>query len=112
MVIKDNRKADRAKQFIPFDALKGFKEALRAKEKINSEKKELTEEEINEISKTLKNVNKRDIVKVIFYKNQEYIELEGIVSNIDFTLKTIKIIKEIILFDDILVIKIQNKYEI
>jgi mannose-6-phosphate isomerase class I len=112
MVIKDNRKADRAKQFIPFDALKGFKEALRAKEKIKSEKKELTEEEINEISKTLKNVNKRDIVKVIFYKNQEYIELEGMVSNIDFTLKTIKIIKEIILFDDIIVIKIQNKYEI
>ena len=112
MVIKDNRKADRAKQFIPFDALKGFKGALRAKEKIKSEKKELTEEEINEISKTLKNVNKRDIVKVIFYKNQEYIELEGMVSNIDFTLKTIKIIKEIILFDDILVIKIRNKYEI
>ena len=36
MVIKDNRKADRAKQFIPFDALKGFKETLRAKEKIKS----------------------------------------------------------------------------
>ena len=36
------KKADRAKLFIPFDALKGLKEALREKEKVLCEKKELT----------------------------------------------------------------------
>ena len=42
---------DRAKQFMPFDALKGFREALAEKEKLVEEKKsaeraELTEEEL------------------------------------------------------------------
>ena len=44
-------RADRAKQFMPFDALKGFREALAEKEKLVEEKKsteraELTEEEL------------------------------------------------------------------
>ena len=37
-------RADRAKQFLPFDALKGLQEALREKEIENEEKKELSEE--------------------------------------------------------------------
>ena len=49
-----NMKADRAKQFIPFDALKGLKEALKEKEKIYVEKKELSEEEIVNITITNK----------------------------------------------------------
>ena len=36
---------DRAKQFMPFDALKGLQEALRSKEIEYEEKKELSEEE-------------------------------------------------------------------
>lgn len=37
----NRKKADRAKQFIPFDALKGFREALKAEEKRVVERKEL-----------------------------------------------------------------------
>ncbi len=37
-------RADRAKQFLSFDALKGFSEALREKEIEYEEKKELSEE--------------------------------------------------------------------
>lgn len=33
-----DKRADRASQFIPFDALKGFREALRQKEKEAEEK--------------------------------------------------------------------------
>ena len=59
------KKADRAKLFIPFDALKGLKEALREKEKVLCEKKELTEEEIEEISFTLKTIiNFDDILNI------------------------------------------------
>ena len=35
-------RADRAKQFMPFDALKGFREALKEKEKVTVPKIELS----------------------------------------------------------------------
>ena len=43
MVSKMNRE-ERAKQFMPFAALKGYPEALRKKEKVVVPKKELSEE--------------------------------------------------------------------
>ena len=36
--------SDRARQFLPFDALKGFKEAIKERQKIKVEKIELSEE--------------------------------------------------------------------
>ena len=41
---------NRAKQFVPFAAVKGYEEALRAKEKIVEEKIELSEERKEEIA--------------------------------------------------------------
>ena len=105
------KKADRAKLFIPFDALKGLKEALREKEKVLCEKKELTEEEIEEISFTLNKINKRYIFKLKYFASNEYLFLQGVVSSIDFTLKKIKVIKTIINFDDILNIEIEGHFE-
>ena len=90
------KKADRAKLFIPFDALKGLKEALREKEKVLCEKKQ---------------IKKRDIVRVKYFSNNEYLSLQGMVSSIDFTLKKIKVIKTIINFDDILNIEIEGHFE-
>ena len=41
--------ANRAKQFVPFAALKGFEEAIKEKEKVIVSKVELTKESIEEI---------------------------------------------------------------
>ena len=38
-------RADRAKQFMPFDALKGFREALAEKERLVEEQKEAVQEQ-------------------------------------------------------------------
>lgn len=38
-------RADRAKQFMPFDALKGFREALEEKERLLEEQKETAQEQ-------------------------------------------------------------------
>ena len=37
--------SDRARQFLPFDALKGFKEAIKKREKIKVDKKHTSQEE-------------------------------------------------------------------
>lgn len=100
--MKNNTKLERAKIFLPFDALKGFQEALREKEKILVEKKILSIGEKEKISKKLIQVKKGMIIKVVYFENNEYIELEGMVSLINFTYKKLKIVKKEIYFNDIL----------
>ena len=92
--MKNDTKLERAKIFLPFDALKGLKEALREKEKILVDKKILSIEEKEKISKKLIQIKKGMIIKVIYFENNEYIELEGMVSLIDFVYKKIKIVKK------------------
>lgn len=103
--MKNNQKQERAKIFLPFDALKGFQEALREKEKVLVDKKVLSIEEKEKISKKLIQIKKGMIIKIIYFENHEYIELEGMVSNIDFTYQYLKIVKKEIQFNDILDIK-------
>lgn len=105
-----NTKASRAKLFIPFDALEGFQEALREKEKNIVEKSELTEEEIERISFLLKSIKKRDIVEAIYFQNGEYLKIVGMVSSLSLENKKIKIIKTSIDFNDLKDLKIIEKF--
>lgn len=98
-------KADRAKIFLPFDGLKGFKEALREKEKIVVPKKILSQDEKDIISYKLLQIKKEDIIKVVYYENDEYIETEGMVSNINYEDKSITIVYKKIDFNNIIDIK-------
>jgi len=102
---KTNTKLERAKIFLPFDALKGFQEALREKEKILVDKKILSQEEKEKISNKLLQIKKGMIIKIVYFDNHEYIELEGMVSKIDLTYQTLKIVTKEINFNDILNIK-------
>ena len=69
-----NNYAERAKIFMPFDALKGFKEALKEKEKIVVDRIELSEEEKDKLIYKLDNLKKGMLVKLVYYNLQEYIE--------------------------------------
>lgn len=101
MQVAKNEPADRAKIFMPFDALKGFREALREKEKILVEKKELSPDDYEILSQKLMSLRKGMMVKVVYYENQEYIELEGLLSKIDEVSKTITIVQKKISIEDI-----------
>ena len=46
---------------MPFDALKGYKEAIKAKQKIKVSKKELSEDDINELSYKINQIKKHMI---------------------------------------------------
>jgi hypothetical protein len=103
--MKNNPKLERAKIFLPFDALKGFQEALREKEKILVDKKILSQEEKEKIANKLIQLKKGMIVKIIYFENHEYIELEGMISKIDLVYQKLKIVTKEIQFTDILDIK-------
>lgn len=94
-------RADRAKQFMPFDALKGFREALAEKERIIVSKKELSEEQKEELDFKLNQIEKKDIITVEYLQNGEYVQFTGMVSRLDKTSRVIKIVNRKIAFDDI-----------
>lgn len=92
---------NRAKQFVPFAAVKGYEEALRAKEKIVVEKIELSEERKEELDFILHQIKKNDIITIVYFYKGEYIQLEGMVSRLDKDARVIKIVNTKIPFEDI-----------
>ena len=92
---------NRAKQFVPFAAVKGYEEALSAKEKIVVEKIELSEEKKAELDFKLHQIEKRDIITVVYFCKGEYIKLEGMVSRLDVDARILKVVNTKIPFEDI-----------
>lgn len=95
-------KAMRAKQFLPFESLKGFHEYLKNKERVVVERKHLSNDEYEELNRKIKQVKKGMMIKVVYYDDKQAIEVEGMVTKIDleFT-KTIRIVDNNILVKDI-----------
>lgn len=97
---------DRAKQFMPFAALKGYPDALRRKEKIVVERQELSDEYKEELDYKLRQIRKNDMVTVVYYCKGEYLKVTGMVSRIDETARVLKIVNTRISFEDLYEIKI------
>lgn len=94
-------RAQRAKQFAPFAALKGFEEALREKERIIVPKVELYEEKKAEIDSILRNKKKQDSITVIYYNNENYVKVSGMITEINPLEQRIRIVDTVIPFADI-----------
>ena len=96
-------RADRAKQFMPFAALKGYEEAIREREHIVIERSELSEERLDELDNVFRRLRVGDIATCVYYKSNEecYIKVTGMVSKIDIDSRVLKIVNKRIEFDDI-----------
>lgn len=75
----------KAKQFAPFDALKGLKEAIAEKERIPTPRRILAEDALAELNQKLSQLRKGAIVTVVYYcvYEQEYRQLTGTVVTVD-----------------------------
>lgn len=97
---------ERAKQFMAFDALSGFGQELKKREIEQVEKIELSDDVKLEISDILNLINKKDIIKLQYYKNKRYEEIIGEIDWISKSSKKIALKDETIVnFEDILKIK-------
>lgn len=76
---------ERAKQFMPFDALKGLNEELRRREKkmLREEKRVLFEEEAEKLSSRLARLKAGDCVELVFYENGYYLTVSGKVESVN-----------------------------
>ena len=101
---------DRAKQFMPFDAMKGLQEALRDREERHSrvERREISEEMMEKNASVMRHVTKGTKLFISYYSAFHEVERAGIVTDMNFTLRYIKVDDEKILFEDIYEIAVLN----
>jgi len=92
---------ERAKQFMPFAALKGYPDALRKKEKIVVPKIEISEEYAQDLDRKLKQIQKRDMITVVYFCKGEYLKVTGVVSRIDESARILVVVNTKIPFADI-----------
>lgn len=99
---------ERAKQFAPFDAMKGLQEALRDREEKHSrvERHDISEEQIERNSDVLSHITKGTRVRIECYYAFHDIAVTGTVSVIDTVFRYLKIGTEKLPFSDIYNIEI------
>lgn len=96
---------DRARQFLPFDALKGFRESLEKIEFLVENKKTLSCDSEEELNSKFLSLDIGNYVFVKYYYQFEYVEAYGIIKKIDTIYKNLYLSNSKISFDDIIDIK-------
>ena len=94
---------ERAKQFIPFDAMKGLKEALSLKDEKHSRVKRhgISDEQKAENSKIILRLKKNDYISLFCYHGFQDICISGRISEINLDFKYMNIDGIKIGFEDI-----------
>lgn len=77
--------AERAKQFMPFAALRGLPEALAEKEKVRVPRRVLSDEQMEILNQKLLRLHPGEIVTVVYYDEKErtYRQLTGAVARVE-----------------------------
>lgn len=102
-------KVDRAKLFLSFDALKGFQEYLRQQEKVVVKCRQLSEDEYAQLEWKIHMIKPNDIITIVYFVDEEYIKLCGMVAKIDLVNhKTIQIVNKIIPIKNIIDIELEK----
>ena len=103
-------RAERAKIFAPFDAMKGLQEALRDREErhLRVERHEVSEEQAEQNSRILLKLRRGMKVELDCYCAFHDVTKQGKITDVDFTSRWLKLDDEQIDFEDIYSIKITD----
>ena len=94
-------RADRAQQFMPFAALKGYYDLIRERERVAEPKRELTDEQALALSRKLSQLKRREMACIVHYDGEAYVTARGLVSDIDLAARTVTVVRTRIPLDDI-----------
>ena len=92
---------ERAVQFMPFAALKGYYDLIRERERVAEPKRELTDEQALELSRKLSQLKRREMACIVHYDGEAYVTARGLVSDIDLAARTVTVVRTRIPLDDI-----------
>lgn len=99
----------RAKQFLAFDALKGFRKYLKAKEEIIVSVKDLSDDLLYELEWKIKLLKTGMLVTVVYFYKNRYISVTGIISKLDLNVyNCMHIVNTKIMIKDIISIEIDR----
>jgi uncharacterized membrane protein len=93
---------NRAAQFMPFAALKGYYDLIAQAGRVAEPKKELSEEEVDALNVALNQVRKGRMVRATYYHGDGYVVIEGLVSGFEPVAQKLRVVKTAISFDDLL----------
>lgn len=102
-------RVNRASQFMPFDALSGFREALRQVEKKVELKKELSIDQEEKLNRQIKLIEIGSLIEIVFYSKNEYLKIMGEVKKIDFINKLLIVSNVKIPITEVVSVKILEK---
>ncbi|MCR5836639.1 MAG: YolD-like family protein [Lachnospiraceae bacterium] len=93
--------ADRAKIFMPFDALTGFGRAIHDAEKEYIPRKILSEDVKEELDFKLKNLSIGELLSITYYTGSDYTKVTGVLTDISFKTRSLTLDENLICFKDI-----------
>lgn len=95
--------SQRAKQFMPFAAVKGLEKAIAEQDQLLNctEQAELGEEQVQAISDKLNHLTKGDMVSACFYVDGRYNTVQGKVEQLDLVRRIIRIAGAVITIESI-----------
>lgn len=100
--------SERAKQFLPFAAVKGLPEALAKKEKVPVSRVEISEEMAMALNEKIHLMKHGETVTVTYFDSDAYVHLTGTVMRVDSIFRTLQIDDMAIEMDDIIEIDIKE----
>lgn len=92
---------DRARQFMPFAALRGYYDLVHAKEVVPEPRRPLADDEARALDGIIANLVRGDVVRCRYYEDGGYRVAEGVVSQIDLTFRDLWIVRRRIPFSTI-----------
>ena len=95
--------SQRAKQFMPFAAVKGLEEAILEQEQSlqRTERIEMGEEKVQKINRELNHLEKGNHISVKVYRNGRYHTIQGVVERIDLDKGTMRVSGVLVPFESI-----------
>ena len=101
-------RSERAKQFAPFDALRGLREALEEKEREHErrEKRMRTEEETEALERVLPLLARGKRAEVLFYEGGFYLQARGAIEEVDLVRRILRIGDGVLSFEDVYYIRL------
>ena len=92
---------DRARQFMPFAALKGYADMVLEADCQPEPRRAITPERAAHLSAVLAITRNRDSVRAEFYCEGAYETIAGTITHLDCVMRTIEVEQTIIPFDDL-----------
>ena len=99
---------ERARQFLPFAALRGYLELIRNQEKIWEERPILSEEQQEQIAAALQQLKPGMSVALAVYQEGTIQNREGRIKKVDFSRRTLTLEDQLFSFSDLIELEIQE----